>query len=387
MTNESSLTLSAYDQSLGIGTPSLYRLFCLRQMPDVERLALSLGKTLERFPRFATRITLTDDGRSKLVTLDEPLAVELRPAASWTPEAFRLEQVPHFVRGLTTEAGKPVLAVTLTPVTDGAVLGVSCSHAVGDMYSYYLFHAYWNEQIRSIADGQKDLGRRSARLLDLSEGTTRRLEEGHPAAGGGASMNDSQDYLIVGFDHDELDELRSELRTDDVLPSLNEAVTAYIVHRFICRLTDPPSTVRLRVPISLRGMHPLVPKDFFGNAIIEALVPVSDRTDTPAAACVTAHRIREAVRAARSRQNVEENIAFDENGIRYVGGDHYAYDERTDILCTNTSRMDFHQIDFGCGTYPKILGLTYRGLRIAATGHGLEAHIRWDGRRSFARLR
>jgi hypothetical protein len=378
MTNGSNLTLSAYDQSLGVGTPSLYRLFCLKQMPDVERLVFSLGKTLERFPRFATRIALADDGRSKLIPLEEPLAVELRPAASWTPEAFRLEQVPHFVRGLTTEAGEPVLAVTLTPVTSGAVLGVSCSHAVADMYSYYLFHAYWNEQIRSTAHLEQDRGQRFARLLDLSDATTEKWGEEDFAGGNDESRNEIQDYLVVGFDHGELEELRSELKKDDILPSLNEAITAYMVHRFMCKLVDPASTIRLRVPISLRGMHPLLSKDYIGNAIIEALVPVSDLTDTPAAACATAHRIRESVRAARSHPNFEENINVDENGISYKGADNYAYDRRSDLLCTNTSKMAFHQIDFGCNAPAKVLGLTYNGLRIAATENGLEAHVRWD---------
>ena len=373
MTSGSTLTLSDYDQSLGAGTPSLYRMFCLREMPNVDRLVSALGRTLERFPRYATRIVLTDDGRSKLVPLEQPLALELRPAANWAAETFRVEDVPHFVRGLTTEAAKPVLAVTLTPVTNGAVLGVSFSHAVGDMYSYYLFHAYWNEQMRLAVGADAGRGQRYVRLVTASGASPQRWRDGSLEDRAG---NTKYDYDVISFGQDELEALRAELEKDGTFPSLNEALTAYIVHRFGRKLVGRTSGLRLRVPVNVRGAHPLLPEDYIGNAIIEVLVPLGELADTPAAARATAHRIRETVRAARKPQNIASIIAVDEGGIRLLGKDLPVYDRRTDILSTNLSKMHFHKLDFGAGPPVRVFGMAYNGLWIAATENGLEAHIK-----------
>jgi Transferase family len=376
MTSGSTLTLSDYDQSLGVGTPALYRMFCLREMPNVDRLVFSLGKTLERFPRYATRIVLTDNGRSKLVPLEEPLALELRPAANWAPETFRIEDVPQFVQALTTEAEKPVLAVTLTPVTNGAVLGVSFSHAVGDMYSYYLFHAYWNEQMRLAVGADTGRGQRYARLATASGSSPQRWEE-NSLEGEDRAKNTKYYYDVISFGQDELEALRAELEKDGTFPSLNEALTAYIVHRFGCKLMGRTSGLRLRVPVDVRGTHPLLPEDYIGNAIIEVLVPLGELADTPAAARATAHRIRETVRAARRPQNIESTIAVDEGGIKLLGKDLPVYDRHTDIISTNLSKMHFHKLDFGGGPPVRVFGMAYNGLCIAATENGLEARTKW----------
>jgi len=346
MTSRSSLTLSDYDQLLGAGAGTPYRMFCLPEMPDVDRLVFSLGKTLERFPRYATRIVLTDNGRSKLVPLEEPLALELRPAVNWAPETFRLQDVLHFVQGLTTEVEKPVLAITLTPVTNGAVLGVSFSHAVGDLYSYYLFHTYWNEQMRLAAGADTGRGQHYARLATAA--SPPRWEE-NSLEGEDCAKNSEYYYDVIGFGQGELEDLRAELEKDGTFPSLNEALTAYIVHRFGRKLMGRTSGLRLRVPVGVRGAHPLLPEDYIGNAIIEVLVPLGELADTPAAARATAHRIREMVRAARRPQNIESTIAVDEGGIRLLGKGLPVYDPHTDILATNSSKMHFYKLDFGGG--------------------------------------
>jgi hypothetical protein len=374
MTSGSALTLSDYDQALGAGT--LYRMFCFREMMNVDRLVFSLGKALERFPRFATRIVLTGNGRSKLVPLEEPLALELRPAANWAPETFRIEDVPHFVQGLTTEVEKPVLAVTLTPVTNGAVLSVSFSHAVGDMYSYYLFHAYWNEQMRLAVGADTGRGQRYARLATASGASPQRWEE-NSLEGEDRAKNTKYYYDVISFGQDELEALRAELEKDGIFPSLNEALTAYIVHRFGCKVMGRTSGLRLRVPVDVRGTHPLLSEDYIGNAIIEVLVPLDELADTPAAARATAHRIREKVLAARTPQNIESTIAVDEGGIRLLGRDLPVYHPHTDILSTNLSKMHFHRLDFGGGPPVRVFGMAYNGLWIAAAENGLEAHIKW----------
>src|SRR6187401_68645 len=109
MGHAKSPSLSDYDQALGLAMPPFFRMFCFSYVPDVEQLAAALGRALERFPRFSTRLASTASGASTLVALDKPLALEVRPRVPWwTPEHFGVEHVPAFVSGADWLVNCPV---------------------------------------------------------------------------------------------------------------------------------------------------------------------------------------------------------------------------------------------------------------------------------------
>jgi hypothetical protein len=101
---------------------------------------------------------------------------------------------------------------------------------------------------------------------------------------------------VFGFEQELLDSLRAELATDQFVPTVNEALTAFLLHRHGSQLMGGIRKCRLRVPVNVRKAHPEIRGKFIGNAFIEAIVPVNDLVDSPSAARNTAKKIRESCR-------------------------------------------------------------------------------------------
>jgi hypothetical protein len=372
MTHESNdIALSGYDQALGIGMPPFFRMLCYPHVPDLDRLTRSLERTFERFPRLATRLELGPTGHSKLVAMDRAPALEVRPRMAWTPESFSVSDVCAFVGGHDSAPGQPILSATLRPVNEGAVLSASLSHAAGDFYSLYLFMSAWCEQFKSTpsTDGSSSSGSgATVPAAGPHAGTS-----GKPTGAGAGKHN----YSVLHFDRDFLDSLRAELSTEHVTLTLNEVLTAFVLHRHGRQIMGRTTGLRLRIPVNVRGVHPAIPVDFVGNGIVEAIVPLNELSDSPAAARRTALQIHEAVAVVRNRSYVEAALRVVDGQVELRAQGLPIYDGRTDILATNLSKMHFHKLDFGVGVPTQIFGThsEYNGLSISTGAQGLEVRI------------
>ncbi|MDB4972429.1 MAG: hypothetical protein JWN48_770 [Myxococcaceae bacterium] len=367
--------LSDYDQGLGVGMPPFFRMFCFSYVPDLERMAASLSHTLARFPRCATRL-VSESGEAKLLPLSEPMPLEVRPPLAWTPEQFRRDQFSRFVAGLEPGIDQPLLTATLTPVTTGCVLSMTMSHALGDYFSYFLLLFHWSAQYRSSVP-TSELGADGLARLRLASREESRSHEAPAVDSYPSDSGPERQPAVLSFDHEFLESLRSELMTGAVPPSLNDALTAYVLHRYGRKIMGRSHGLRLRIPVSVRGVHPAVPKDFIGNAILEAIVPLDDLVDSPLAASRTAERIRQTVRAVRDPAYVETALSIQHGQVALHARDIPVYDREIDILSTNLSKMKFEHLDFGGGPPTTFFGThsVYRGMSISASVSGLDVRI------------
>lgn len=376
-----SLLLSTYDQTLGGGLPALFRMLCFDYVPDLERLAVSLDMALERFPRFATKIVMTPEGGSGLVPLDEPLLIEVRPPVEWISDDFEVEQIPAFVGGLEKMSGQPALAVTLTPVTDGAVLSVSFSHAIGDMCSFYSFLAFWSEKCRaSSLPSNSSAGIHPRAAISEPEEAKASMQwgcEGKANIESGGARKVAYDYTRVKFGQAFLNSLQAELTTENFAPTVNEALMAFLVNRYGPEVMGRTTGLRLRIPVNVRGMHPAIPHNYIGNAILEAIVPLEVLIDAPSTALQTVRRIRDAIAAVKKREYVEDTLLVHDSSVSLRGKGLPIYDREIDILSTVLSSMHFHKLDFGAGAPTQCFGMStaYKGFSIGAGAGGVEVHI------------
>lgn len=381
MTNGSRLiSLSAYDQSLVVA-PALVGLLYYGYVPDVDRLGFSLGKALERFPRFATRIVRTTRGSFAAAPLQRPPALELRSAVSWTPDLFSTDQLSVFVNNLETVPGPPVLTATLTPVSRGAVLGISLSHTVADGYSLYLFLSHWAEQFAAAAHASK-LGRQNPVGLPRSSADDAEISSVQELD---AASRDKLERLrgmkrffsVLSFDRTFLESLRAELATKQFAPTINEALTAFLVHRYGRNIMGGAAGLRLRVPVDVRGIHPAMHSDFIGNAFLEAIVPLDELIDSTSAARQTAQRIHETVEKVRDRKHVESTLHVRHDRVEFDAKDFPVFDRQTDIVSTSIAKMPVHKLDFGNGPPSRYFCMLAApaGFVIASASIGLEAQI------------
>jgi hypothetical protein len=369
--------LTGYDQSLGVGMPPFFRLLCYDYIPDIDRLEASLAKVFERYPRFAQRVVGSTKGNAQFVAMEQPQRLELRPPVRWTHDDFAVEQLPAFVSGLESAPGQPVAAARLRPITGGAALSVSLSHSAGDFYSLYLFLATWAEQFKAAAAGARDpsvvppLNQPPIAIEDSEE-----LRQQSPSKLRSTGLH-KHNYSLLHFDREFLDSLRSELSSDKGPLSLNEVLTAFIIHRHGKAIMGRTSGLRLRVPVNVRGVHPAIPNDFVGNGITEAVVPLDELVDSPAAARQTAQRIRDSVEAVRTREAVEAALEVVDGQVELRTKGLPVYNRHTDILSTNLSKMPWHKLDFGKGPPQKFLGTHtgYNGISISTVADGLEVRV------------
>jgi hypothetical protein len=184
-------------------------------------------------------------------------------------------------------------------------------------------------------------------------------------------------FSVIAFGKEFLDSLRAELATDQFVPTLNEALTAFLFHRYGPTLLGGTTALRLRVPVNVRNVHPDITRTFIGNAFLESIVPVADVIDSPSAARDTARRIHEAVTNVRNPDYLSSAFHIRNDRIELSAPDTYIFNNQTDIVSTNYTQMPVHTIDLGNGPPVRIFcALTApTGFVLVPTFNGLEAHV------------
>jgi hypothetical protein len=256
-------------------------------------------------------------------------------------------------------------------VSGGAVLGISMSHAVGDAYSFYLFLSYWVEQFASAPQSFRSASQKS--YPTACSGT----EVAQITNGREQSRRVKRGFSVLGFEQEFLDSLRTELATDQFVPTINEALTAFLLHRHGSKIMGGVTKLRLRVPVNVRKVHPKMNYEFIGNAFLEAIVPVDDLIDSPSAARETAKRIHEAVGRVRNECYLESVLQLRHNRVELNAKDLPIFNRQTDIVSTSYTKMPLHTLDFGDGPPVRIFCVlsASTGFVIVPTFNGLEAHI------------
>jgi hypothetical protein len=364
------IPLSAYDQSFGLA-PSVVRVLSYRYVPDIERFNFALSRAFERFPQFATELARSHRGSSELVSLQSRQCLTVRSPVIWDPDSLTANHLSLFATGLNMAPGDPVFTATLTPVTGGAVIGLSMSHAVGDGYSFYLFMSYLLEQFAAAPASRLSPEQQIDHII------CSKTQESQIASEQQDSRHAKRAFSVISFEREFLDSLRAELATDQFVPTLNEALTAFLFHRYGPGLLGGATSLRLRVPVNVRNVHPNINRTFIGNAFLESIVPVADVIDSPSAARDTARRIHEAVTNVRNPDYLSSAIHIRNDRIELSAPATYIFNNQTDIVSTNYTRMPVHTIDLGNGPPVRIFcALTApTGFVLVPTFNGLEAHI------------
>lgn len=349
MDDDNYLLLSRYDQAL-VGAPSIVRLLHYTYVPHIDRLQHTFQAALRRFPRLATKIVNTGEG-FRLAPLSLLPSVTLRERLDWTLDQFSFEQLPRFIDNLETLPGRPVLIASITPVSRGTVLAISMSHSAGDGSSLNQFQKGWGELCtgagsRSVAGAITDPGAVSGGGLgacgqhSLGAEAIQRLHYVRQM---------KRNMRVLTFGPRFLNALRKRMSTSDLVPTLNEAMTAFFVHRYGRQLLDCAKGMRLRMPVDVRGIDPRIGPSFIGNGFLEAMIPLDRLDDNEAAVSQTIRLIRAAVRRVRDTKYVEASIRSADGRTYLDQSDLPPFDTTTDLVSSNVSQMTFNRMDLGEG--------------------------------------
>jgi hypothetical protein len=174
-----------------------------------------------------------------------------------------------------------------------------------------------------------------------------------------------------------LDALRHELSTGQLTPSVNEAMTAFLLHRYATKMMGHQRPIRLRIPVDIRGIDPRIGADFVGNAFVEAVTCIDELDDTKTAALRTLQLIRHEVSKARDLSYVRSCVRTEGEFVYLDPGAAPPFDRKKDIVSSNISRMQLHQLQFGQGPparYFLVLPAP-AGFLIGSAADGIEVHF------------
>lgn len=358
--------LSPLDQVLAFGRPQI-RLLVFERCPDVATLNRALANAIRRFPQLAARLAISPEGVAKLVPHDNAPCVVCAAELDGLSDPPREADFHPLASGLDAGTDQAVFAAILTPLKDGAVLGVRFSQALGDATSLYLVLRHLCDEVAAISGKSAVATPTGAETWPLSSR---------------APVDDTDRYAVWRFSSQHLEALRAEVAHEGLAPTLNEVVTAHVLRKYGPWFLGRGCAARLRISVGLRGLHPDVPPDYVGNAFVEAMASMSTVSDDIEFTRSTVRAMRHAVAAARNEVQDGRLAAWCDDRVAFAAGAIPRFDSRRDIVSTSHTRVPLHTLDFGSGPPRRVFAVSTapNGFVILSTDDGLEVHaVREEG--------
>lgn len=337
--------------------------FPFAQRQSRAHLQASLDANLALFPPADCDLLRGEDS-DRFVPASEPISIteEARPDVSWDtlPQQIGSFAPPLRQRG-SQEAG---LALRLSHMGEGSVLGVSMSHILGDGFSLFSFLTSWARIACGLPGLQMHFDRELLWSLAAKDQSAplaldeyRRTPEAtcglHWEKKREARVWSAERFAHMDFPIAGIQELVAAEKAKGNAVSSNDIVCALAWKE---QLRSEGGTLqgdaRLCMPVDLRRFPRSVRLDYFGNAVTIAILelPKAEVLDleTPALAA----RIRHAVDAVD-----EASLPRRLNGLVRLRGlagadaleELHVRPSQNGLLITNLSRVPTHEIDFGSG--------------------------------------
>lgn len=249
-----------------------------------------------------------------------------------------------------TLPGEPLFAVTGFSTQDGTVGAVSCSHAVADGISFFLFLFAWV----SIIDGNPFSRPSKQRLFTGSP-----LNSGHidkmfkPSLSKLSNVIQNRihyenniktyrhtDYFTCEF----LNDIKKHAKRgngDDCI-SNNQIINAVLMKKYHQHLLPDTRKIVMRNPVNLRDVHPDIDPLYIGNAYLDCTTEFTKDEVENLSVYDIARRLKESIHNAKNENFVRDMAYLSKYGIEFKSDifNHYSPDNiKTDIVSSNIAHL------------------------------------------------
>ncbi len=342
----------------GAGAYPLEFVFAYRGEVDAGRLEASLRRAIAAFPAMSSRLVPAPEGCVELEPSPDGCVFETAShAGSFAESAERY----RFVSPVESVEGEPLTRIRVTRTADGAVLGISVSHAVVDGFSFFYFLSAWARIHRGLPVPPPSHDR--ALLVPAGAPTAARLTPRDVLERCGLFWGEVRpsirredlrwERLLVS--RDELGSLLAEGReTTDVRLSHNDVLTAWLWRRHADAWAADGSggPAFVSCPVDCRRLIPALPATYFGCAVAMATQEVPRERVARAPLGELAVEVRRAVAgidgAALERSLLTLDALRRQEGAGVFERCHVVH-PRAGLLVTNLSRLPAHEVEFDAG--------------------------------------
>ncbi len=386
MSSDRMLPLSPIDHVfVGRGSYPIEFLFHYPGGLDVDKMRPALERALAVHWPLTSTLAVSKDER--YVLLPSLRRVEIRQvhAACRFSSADRAAY-PSFVDGVRSLPGEPLCRIRVTHCENGAVLGVSISHALTDGFSYFSFLLNWamatkGMELAPVSHARAALAARGdGAALDAKEELERRIGWSWADPRAELALADV-DGAVIQYSQDEVAALLSQAHTAPAKLSVHDLLCADLWKKMVEHHYQSEEEVTFSTPVDFRRLLPRVPRNYMGNAVMLAHTRLPRRELLRMEPIEVALRLRESLRLA-TEERCEETLALLEalrtrhglGALEEVSVNHPQHG----VLVTNLSRLPALQLDFGSGAPASVLPLSRaRGTAsvLPAAEGSLEIHV------------
>ncbi len=352
---------------------------------DVAKLRPALETALEAHWPLTCTLAVTDEQRYAFVRGAQRVEISEARIASRFSAVDRTAYDP-FIDGVRSRVGEALCRIRVTHCENGAVLGVSISHALTDGFSYFAFLLNWALATRGMALVPVSHAREAlaapgdGAVIDAKEELEQRIGWSWAEPRAELALGDV-DGTVIRYAKEEIAELLGRALVVPVKLSVHDLLCADLWKKMAELYYQHDDEVSFSTPIDFRRLLPRVPNNYMGNAVMLAHTRLPVRELLSKDTNDVALRLRKSLQAA-STERCEETIALlDAVRARHGLG---ALEEvsvthpRRGFLVTNLSRLPVLQLDFGSGAPASVLPLSRApgtaSILPAADG-SLEVHV------------
>jgi len=228
-----------------------------------------------------------------------------------------IDDIKNMMIQVKTLPGEHLFAVTIIPIKDGILIGISCSHAIADGISLTLFLYTWG----CIIDGNNFPLPSIQRLFKGNPVSFDKIDkEFIPPLSELSNViqnrvnNDNNIKVYYKNEHfsDEiLNEVKDKAKKENPQCSIsnNQIMTAILMKKYHDQILPNTDKIIIKNPIDLRSVHPDIDSFYIGNAYTVSFTEFTKEEVDKMSITEIAFRLKESIVNMRN-ENIIKKIAY-----------------------------------------------------------------------------
>ena len=370
------LPLSNFENNYFPGTNPLHIIGYYKREISHEKIEDTFFKTVKLYNLFSSRLIMIEDRKFALQYCTDGAQLHILQPLDLTVNDINLAEIKNSLIHVKTLPGEPLFAMTVIPLKDGYLGGMSCSHAVSDGIGLMLFGFAWN----CMVEGKEVLLPSSQRLFtgdpigsdQIDRIFTPPLSElGKGIQNQFNNVNPIKTYTTNEYFSDEfLNAMKKKSASENSRYSISnhQIMTAWLLKKYHHHILPNTDKIVLRSPINLRDIHPDIDAMYLGSANFNSFTEFTKKEIDTMSMTEIAHRLKESMLSMRSEKYARDIAFLSSYGLE-INADildktHPHYDIETNIVSSNLTHLnDLESLFLGTN----VGGILYMGL-VVQTG-------------------
>ncbi len=322
---------------------------------DLQTFKLGLAALSAVLPIAAARLCVDSTGAVSLKLSDQaiPFRVQDFRSCAFEVQNYDASDADKLVDTVTNAENEALLKFVVTLTPESTLIGVSFSHLLGDGFSFFNTLRVLSELILKGSTSEVPFFIDRSMLTGGAynrEVNTKRLfdETGYvmPRPPQPISYIDEQ----IQYSNSELTPLKREAMQLNPRITNNDIVMADLLRRFHTSTPlGPNGELIVRCPVDYRRIYLQLPKNYFGNALKDAVAVFDPRAFAKLSLGEVACVIRDAIDSI-TPETIELELACFEDLRQNYGSEVFETIGCPGLLVSNLSKLPLQTLDFGFGT-------------------------------------